>query len=481
MLSEIIDVVIIGGVGVAAYYVYEAVGNPFKTATNAVDNVFSFLNKPLVSIPLPFKVRRPADGGYARSSVQADKNKKGIGFNRALIFKNTADIQTNRDLIDTNTAAIQTNSAKIDDLDQELDDLDTRVGEDEEKIQANTLDIAANAVAAAKAQETADANTVAIGIVTQTVNELGEDVNSRFEDVTQTVNELSEDVNSRFEDVNSRVDGDEQKIAANARATHVGLLKERQKLIEEITEVNQRAASDFKATTDRLTNLESRRLSYQYDKIRYEALVANNSDALMATFPTYVECETGYPVHGLSSDGATVILNNSDGSDARVSVEERVQDCLALQKYMDTDPADNQFFWWRNVSPAAWDDVKKTAHAVAESNAEFGWAGHIDAKLVQKFNEKAASYTNNDSRQRFQVGRQRPFIEEPASKVLKFGQLDSWLRKGPTFYERMSGYAYHPPTPPDCGPTTAAGDGSYSDCDTGDVAWLPGTKPDWAH
>ena len=147
---------------------------------------------------------------------------------------------------------------------------------------------------------------------------------------------------------------------------------------------------------------------------------------------------------------------------------------------MDTDLSSTEgFFWWRDVSPADWAEIRETAHSVAASHAEFGYDKRIDGVLMSEFNEKARSYTRNyvDSKK---VVEQRPFIQSPASRVMKYGILESWLNKGPSQAEINAGYGYVPPPTPPCGPGNAGGDGSYIECDTGQVAWLPGKKPDWA-
>lgn len=267
------------------------------------------------------------------------------------------------------------------------------------------------------------------------------------------------------------------KVASGARQT----------LADSIVELDKRLSAAQEASRSDVDAIRARVEATPlpnsiFGRNRYLTSTAKDPDLLLATYPTYFECSTGYSLEGLHKGGAQVLTHDSAGNDFRVSDFDRVRDCLALQAYMDTDRAQGkEYNAWRDIPHEQWDAITKKAQKIATGRVDFGFDPLLDPELVKQYDMKAKMYTS-DYEDAAEVAKQRPFLNMSASSVVKYGILDSWLGNGRTDYEIDSAVGERP-TPrsgPNCGPDSAAGDGSYLNCDTNAVEWLPGQQPEWA-
>jgi hypothetical protein len=486
--------VVLGGAGVVAYWVYSAssgaadflggIGNAFgdldntdfgKTAEKVGGGIAGALGGAVSGVAGLFGGNKDSHNKDGRAREGVAQNKAAIGENKKAIAQNTAELAAHTE--------------HLEHIDEHLSGVDVRLDENEDAIRAN-------AAAAAAVKEEADINSRAIAATAVTVvgnterlDEAAAErelISSKIEEAASVAGEAADQRAQLAEEIKHHETTLENTQSA---LVHDGkVARERaHNLAQQVAQINQRIKDNRVNDRKSLANVEARRIQVgdYFDTDRYNTLVAKDTDALLETYTTYVECTTGYPVFGVHAKGGMQVrTETSGGGDARVSVEERVQDCMALQAYMNTDGVDDHFFSWRNVNDSDWTEIRDTAKAVAESNAEFGWDGRIDPALVDRFNVKMASYTGDDYLLSRKVVAQRPFLNTPAAQVMKYGILDDWIRKGPTELEQLAGKHAPPanaPAAPDyCGPGHAAGDGSYIDCDDGSVQWLTGMRPDWA-
>ena len=142
-----------------------------------------------------------------------------------------------------------------------------------------------------------------------------------------------------------------------------------------------------------------------FDQDAYQRMINNNApnsaQVLEDTYLTYVSCQTGRQAHltgvgfFLDTDGqqqartANPSVNDNLTNPHQVTVEQRIQNCLALQAFMNTPADDQGAHHWTSVTDDQVTALNARALAVARSNADFSWGGHIDTDTASRFSHLA--------------------------------------------------------------------------------------------
>ena len=449
VIGDIEGVAVIGALGVLGYSMWSLSHMKLSPFASGVENLFEAIAAAPAGLiagvfgnPTPKPVDNP----------QVSNNMSAIQSNTLNIANNTSAIQNNTDAIEQNTHDIATNSAAIAINSSRLDVDDTL--------------IAGNAAAAAAAQATADSNTLAIGVVSSQVTDLAgsvsnldtrvTDVEGQIQAVDNAVVQVQDHLDQAVTGITSRIDSQEEEIQSVATAaatnaagisTNMGrIVANRADFTAKVNELNKRLREADRATNASLSNLEARKVSpgEYFNKDLYTKLVttaAGHDDNLLASYATYLECDTGFPVQN-TKDGLSIVTSNPtpDGGErsTALSTEDRVTDCMALQAWMDTEDANGRH-WWRDVSEAQWKDIKDAAHKVALSNADFGWQGVVDADEALRYNKKESSYVSHVGGTS-QLTEQRPFMTTSARALSQFNMIEPWKKRGVSWMERAQGY-----------------------------------------
>ena len=311
----------------------------------------------------------------AEATALAKGNRTAISAVEEHVYANSDALrQTQKGLHDL-TQSVATNSDDIEHVGTQVDELNTTVDGIQETLGDTQADLDA---LKHQAEQTAGRAATNSGLIAQTQAE---------QDAFETA------ARRAFQEGDDKLKATETQLENRMNAQDAAL---KASITKTIADANRQIVQNQMDYFDpKIDNLAARRISATtyFDSDRYQRLITQGpgaDDNLRATYQTYIECTTGQTGF-VTKDGLQIMHANPEQTLKGISVERRLEDCMALQAWMSTPEDDEGRHFWKDVQDEQIQQITAISTKIAESHAEFGWGGVLDEDIAGRYSALSAS------------------------------------------------------------------------------------------